>query len=75
MNVEHKVQFTYPAPVRARPLLYQLSHDFDIVTNIQEARVTPDEAWLVLLISGEERQVNQGLEWIAAQGVQVERLS
>jgi hypothetical protein len=75
MNVEHKVQFTYPAPVRSRPLLYALSHDFDVVTNIQEARVTPEEAWLILLVSGEEAQVNQGLEWIAAQGVQVERLT
>jgi ABC-type methionine transport system ATPase subunit len=74
MMIEQKVRFTYPEHLRDQPLLYQLSHQFDLVTNILEARVTGDESWLILAVRGDLEQVERGLAWIAERGVQVHML-
>ena len=72
MIVQQKVRLTYPGPLRDRPLLSQLVREFELETNIVEARVADDEAWLVVLVSGEPHKLRQGLHWIAGEGVQVE---
>jgi ABC-type methionine transport system ATPase subunit len=74
MIIEQKVRLIYPEHLRDQPLLYQLSHQFDLVTNILEARVTREESWLILAVRGELEQVQQGLDWIAERGVQVQML-
>ena len=72
MIVERRVRLTYPQHLLDQPLLYQLIRQFDLLTNVLEARVTAEEGWLVLAVRGERERVQQGLEWIAEQGVQVE---
>jgi len=75
MIVERKVRFTYPKHLLEQPLIYRLIRQFDLLTNILEARVTGEEGWLILAVRGERERVQQGLAWIAEQGVEVEVLS
>jgi len=75
MVIERRVRLTYPKHLLDQPLIYQLIRRFDLLTNIVEARVTAEEGWLVLVVRGERERVQQGLGWIAEQGVQVEILS
>jgi ABC-type methionine transport system ATPase subunit len=70
--IERKVRFTYPEHLLSQPLLSTLIKQFDVMANILQAHVTTDEGWLVLAVRGERERVQQGLEWIAEQGVQVE---
>jgi ABC-type methionine transport system ATPase subunit len=72
MIVEKTVRFTYPKHLLDQPLIYKLIREFDLLTNILDAQVTADEGWLLLLIRGEDEQVERGLAWIVEQGVQVE---
>jgi ABC-type methionine transport system ATPase subunit len=75
MIVEQRVELTYPKHLLGQPLLYQLARQFDLLTNILEARVTAEEGWLVLAVRGQRAQVLQGLAWMAEQGVEVQVLS
>ncbi len=75
MIVEWRVQFTYPQRLLDQPLIYRLIQQFGLLTNILEARVTAEEGWLILVVRGERESVQQGLVWIAEQGVQVEILA
>ncbi len=75
MVIERRVRLTYPPHLLDQPLLYRLIREFDVQTNILEARVTPQEGWLVLAVRGPQERVLQGLGWLEAQGVQVEILS
>lgn len=75
MVIERRVRLTYPRHLLDQPLIYQLIRQFDLLTNILEARVTAEEGWLVVAVRGERERVQQGLSWIAEQGVQVEILS
>jgi len=72
MIVEQKVRLIYPKHLLDQPLIYQLIHQFDLLTNIIEARVSAEEGWLVLAVRGERERVEQGLGWMTEQGVQVE---
>ncbi len=74
MVVERRVRLTYPPHLLDQPLLYRLIRQFDVQTNILEARVTSNEGWLLLAIRGEQEGVLQGLNWLQQQGVQVEFL-
>jgi ABC-type methionine transport system ATPase subunit len=71
MTIERKVHLTYPPHLADQPLIYELIKKFDAVVNILEANVTPQEAWLLVAVRGEEQVVKEGLEWMSAQGIEV----
>jgi ABC-type methionine transport system ATPase subunit len=75
MIVEQKVRLIYPKHLLDQSLIYQLIRQFDLLTNILEARVSAEEGWLVLAVRGERERVEQGLRWMTEQGVQVEILA
>ena len=75
MIVEQKVRLIYPKHLLDQPLIYRLIRQFDLLTNIIEARLSAEEDWLVLAVRGEHERVQQGLAWMAEQGVQVEILA
>lgn len=75
MIVERKVRLTYPEHLLDQPFIYRLIRQFDLLTNILEAQVSGEKGWLVVVVRGECEQVQQGLSWIAEQGVEVETLS
>ncbi len=72
MIVEKTVRFTYPKHLLNQPLIYKLIREFDLLTNILNAHVTPDEGWLLLSVRGEDALVDRGLAWITEQGVRVD---
>jgi ABC-type methionine transport system ATPase subunit len=71
MTIERKVHLTYPPHLIDQPIIYELIKKFDVVVNILEANVMPQEGWLLVAVQGEEQVVKEGLEWISAQGIEV----
>jgi ABC-type methionine transport system ATPase subunit len=71
MSIERKVHLTYPPHLTDQPVIYELIKKFDVVVNILEANVMPQEGWLLVAVQGEEQVVKEGLEWMAAQGIEV----
>ncbi len=72
--VEQKVRLVYPSNLTNQPLIYHLIQKFGLYTNIIEAQVTSQEGRLVVILRGSQHALLAGLEWIAGEGVQVERL-
>ena len=67
-------EVTYPPELLSEPVLYRLITRFQIVINVLEARVTPQEARFVLELEGPELAVVNGLRWMIEQGIQVRDL-
>ena len=67
-----RVKFTFPTTLITRPLIYDLSHQYKVVTNIRRADVRPDIGWVILELDGEDDEIDRGLEWIAGEGVRVD---
>ena len=74
MIVERRVRLTYPESLMNQPLIHGLIRQFDLLTNILEAQVDAQGGYLTLVVRGEEERVQQGLDWMAEHGVQVETL-
>jgi ABC-type methionine transport system ATPase subunit len=71
MSIERKAYLTYPPHLTDQPLIYELIKKFDVMVNILEANVTPQEGWLLVAVRGEEQVVKECLEWMSAQGIEV----
>ncbi|HEX78338.1 MAG TPA: FeS-binding protein [Dehalococcoidia bacterium] len=69
---KRRVKFTFPPHLITEPVIYNLGKQFGVVTNIFGAKVTKEFGWVVLELEGTEADIQRGIDWAIAQGVQVE---
>jgi ABC-type methionine transport system ATPase subunit len=66
------VRLSFSAEEVKRPFIYELGHEFKVVTNIRMADVDRDIGWVVLEIEGDEDEIERSLEWARGHGVRVD---
>jgi hypothetical protein len=64
--------FTFPQELIRESIIYTLSHQFKVVTNIRRADISEDKGWVVLELEGEEKEIEEGLTWVTSKGVRVD---
>jgi len=69
---KRKVMFTFPTELIKEPIIYNLSHQFELITNIRQADITESKGWVVLELEGEEKEIETGIAWVSASGVRVD---
>jgi L-aspartate semialdehyde sulfurtransferase ferredoxin len=69
---KRQVMFTFPRKLIKEPIIYQLSHKFEVVTNIRRADVSEDRGWVVLELEGEDKEIDAGIAWVKEKGVRVD---
>jgi ferredoxin len=73
--VNEKVILRIPADMVDRPIICQMSRQYDVIFNILKAEVTEEEDGLLILgLTGRRQQVAEAIDYIRAQGITVERL-
>lgn len=70
--VKRRVKLVFPSNLITQPIIYLMSKNFEVVTNIRRANVTSDLGWVVLEVDGQEDVVGRALQWAEEQGVIVE---
>lgn len=70
-----RVKFTFPTNLIKDPLIYQLGHKFNVVTNIRRADVREDMGWVILELDGEEEEIDRSIAWITSAGVRMDPVS
>ena len=69
-----KVRFTFTEESVKEPLVYQLGHEFEVVTSIRMADVDNQIGWVILELVGEDAEIEGSLSWIASKGVRIDPL-
>ncbi len=69
---KRQVTFTFPQELVREPIIYTLSHQFKVVTNIRRADISENRGWVVLELEGEEKDLEQGIAWVTSKGVRVD---
>ncbi|MFB0900829.1 MAG: NIL domain-containing protein [Dehalococcoidia bacterium] len=69
-----KVRFTFSTASVTEPLVYQLGHEFKVVTNIRMADVDEKIGWVILELIGNEAEIIKSLEWVSSKGVRIDPL-
>ena len=70
--MEKHVRLTFGPESIKTPLVYQLGHEFKVVTSIRMADVDKSIGWVVLGLEGEADEIERALAWARAQGVRVD---
>lgn len=69
---KRRVMFTFPQQLVTQPIIYNLGHQFKVVTNIRRADVAEDRGWVVLELEGKEEDIERGIAWVKELGVRVD---
>lgn len=72
---KRRVRLTFPQNLITEPLIYQLGHKFEIITNVRRADVREAMGWVVLELEGDEDEIDNGIEWVIESGVRVDPIS
>jgi hypothetical protein len=70
-----RVTFTFPANLVPRPVIWEVSQKYPLVTNIRRAEVRDDYGWVMLEIDGDEDKIQEALGWVRSTGVEVDLVS
>ena len=74
--ISKRIVLHFPKYIWDKPIVYKLIKDYDLVFNILKARVTPrEDAFMVLELSGEEKNYEEGIKYLKDQGVSVQLLA
>ncbi len=67
-----RAKFTFNGELIKQPVIYQLGREFEIVTNIRRADVGENTGWVLLELTGDEPEIERGLDWVRSTGVRVD---
>jgi len=67
-----RVYLTYLGNDMKEPIVYELGHKFNVVTNIRGATIKEDIGLVTLEMSGEDDELEKALTWLESTGVKVE---
>lgn len=73
MAAQHsRFWLNFPPQLITRPLLWELSREFAVVTNIRQASVTDEVGIVSLSLEGEPEEISKAVAWLEAEGVRVD---
>jgi ferredoxin len=76
MNVSKRIVLHFPKRLVDRPIIYRLVRDYNLEFNILKASVTPEEEGLMVLeLSGEQGEYDNGIKYLTENGVRIQSLS
>jgi ABC-type methionine transport system ATPase subunit len=70
-----RVRFTFPENLITEPIIWQIGHEFKIVTNIRMADVDENVGWVILELTGDESEIERSIEWAQNKGVRVDPIT
>jgi len=71
-NVKKKFYLTFPQALIKRPVMWELSRNFDVIPNIRSASVSHEIGLVALEMEGSEEQVEAARRWLEQIQVMVE---
>ena len=62
----------YPPKLITTPLIWELGHKFNLVTNVRQASVTDEIGIVCLELDGERAVIKKAIQWMESCGISVE---
>ena len=62
----------FPPKLITRPIVWELSQKFPLITNVRQASVTGEIGLVCLELDGLANDVKKGISWLERKGVKVE---
>ena len=73
--VKKRIVLTFPHNLLDKPIVYKLVKEFDLVFNILQARITPEEEGLMVIeLSGKKEDFASGVKYLQQNEVAIQQL-
>ncbi len=69
-----RVKLTFPEELVREPIIARMVTELHVVPNIRRADVGETSGWIICELDGDGAVVERALEWLRAEGVQVDLL-
>lgn len=67
-----RIHLTFPPEKVTEPIIYNIGHQYKVVTNIRRANVTEEAGWVMLEILGPPEEIERAVDYLKNINVQVE---
>lgn len=67
-----RVRLTFPPERVTEPIIYNIGHQYQVVTNIRRANVTEEAGWVMLELLGPPDEIERAVDYLKNISVQVE---
>ncbi len=70
--IKKKIYLTFPQKLIKEPIIYQIGHKFQVVTNIRGASISDEIGIVALELEGELTEIEKAIAYMREKGVTVE---
>ena len=67
-----RVRFTFPETLIRDPIIWQLGHEFRVITNVRMADIDERVGWVLLELEGDDDEIDRSLAWAESKGLRVD---
>ena len=72
---KRRVTLNYTRELLSEPIIYTISQQFNLATNIIRADITEERGWIILELEGRDEDIEAGITWAISRGMRVELIS
>jgi hypothetical protein len=65
---------TFTPEIATEPIIYTVSQQFNLITNIRRANLTEEGGYIVLELIGNNEDIEAGITWAISKGVRVDSI-
>jgi L-aspartate semialdehyde sulfurtransferase ferredoxin len=69
-----RLHLSFPEPLVERPIIYEAANRFGVVPNIRRANVETHSGWVILELTGDQKDIDDAVSWFSEVGVIVNRM-
>ena len=72
---KQQIMLNFPGELLSEPIIFAMSQEFKLVTNILRADITDEKGWLILELEGKPEDIEAGITWAISRGIQIDKIS
>ena len=67
-----QVTLYFPEELLSEPIIYTISQQFNLITNIIRADITEERGWMLVELEGRDEDIDAGINWAISKGMRVD---
>lgn len=69
-----KLELTFPGELKDEPIIWYLGNHFKLIFNIIEASFSTEVGWAILILEGEDEELEKACDYLRSKKVTIERI-
>ena len=72
---KQQIMLSFPGELLSEPIIFNLSQEFNLITNIRRADITDERGWMLIELEGKAEDIEAGITWAISRGVRIDKIS